>query len=196
MSHQLVLIRVIAMTFVISLLAGCGAASPTPGVLVPAPTESLIPTPLPRAILPRTIVIPATVTAWPSATPTLDPTQAVETLTVEPSPTLPPPIERPFLMRIDRISVITGRGTLLQGRVANGTLQGNSSVEILGPQDRTLSSSVAAILVSNTARAQVTVGDYASILVSGIETTSLSPGMLLAAGGAFESYEEALLQLK
>jgi elongation factor Tu len=99
-------------------------------------------------------------------------------------------------MRIDRISVIVGRGILLQGHVANGTLQGNVNVEILGPQDKVISAPVLAILISNIVRDQVTVGDYASILVGRIEATALSPGMLLAPAGEFESYEEALLQLQ
>jgi len=99
-------------------------------------------------------------------------------------------------MRIDRISVIVGRGTLLEGRVANGTLQANSSVEILGPQNNVISPTVLAILVSNITRDQVTVGDYAGILVGDIEATDLSPGMLLAEAGEFKSYEEALQQLQ
>jgi len=98
-------------------------------------------------------------------------------------------------MRIDRISVIVGRGTLLQGRVANGTLQGNGNVEILGPQNKVISPSLLAILISNIMRNQVTVGDYAGILVGGIKPTDLSPGMLLAEAGEYKSYEEALQQL-
>jgi len=99
-------------------------------------------------------------------------------------------------MRIDRISVIVGRGILLEGRVANGTLQANSSVEILGSQNNVISASVLAIFISNIVRDQVTVGDYAGILVGGIEATDLSPGMLLAEAGKFKSYEEALQQLQ
>jgi len=99
-------------------------------------------------------------------------------------------------MKIDRISVIVGRGTLLEGRVANGTLQANSNVEILGPQITAISPTVLAILISNIMRDQVTVGDYAGILVGGIEATDISPGMLLAEAGEFESYEEALQQLQ
>ena len=99
-------------------------------------------------------------------------------------------------MKIDRISVIVGRGTLLEGRVANGTLQGNGTVEILGPQNNVISPTVLAILISNTVTDQVTVGDYAGILVGGVEPTDLSPGRLLAEAGEFESYEEALLQLQ
>jgi len=99
-------------------------------------------------------------------------------------------------MRIDRISVVVGRGTLLEGRVANGTLQANGSVEILDAQNKLINPTILAILISNTVRDQVTVGDYAGILVGSIEATNLSPGMLLAAAGEYKSYEEALQQLR
>lgn len=99
-------------------------------------------------------------------------------------------------MKIDRISVIVGRGTLLEGRVANGTLQINSNLDILGPQNNVISTTALAILVSNIMRDQVTVGDYASILVGGIEVTDVLPGMLLTEAGQFDSYEEAFQQLQ
>jgi translation elongation factor EF-Tu-like GTPase len=99
-------------------------------------------------------------------------------------------------MRIERISVIVGRGALLQGRVANGTLQGDAAVEILGTQNNVLSANVLDILVSNIKRDHVTVGDYASIVVGGVEVKDLSPGMLLAVAGEFKTYDEALLQLR
>ena len=184
----------IAITFVMSLLIGCAGASPTPIVIIPAPTSTPIPS-LPQAVLPQATAIPTTGNTGPfaaGATATTEGTVAV----VEPSPTLPDPIDRPFLMKIDRISVIVGRGTLLEGRVANGTLQGNGTVEILGPQNNVISPTVLAILISNTVTDQVTVGDYAGILVGGVEPTDLSPGRLLAEAGEFESYEEALLQLQ
>jgi translation elongation factor EF-Tu-like GTPase len=102
-------------------------------------------------------------------------------------------------MRIDRISMIVGRGTLLEGRVANGTLQSNDDVEILSPpnmvQHNVINPTVLALLISTIGREQVTVGDYAGILVGDIKATDLRPGMLLAKKGAFKSYEEALQQL-
>jgi translation elongation factor EF-Tu-like GTPase len=195
MSHQQVLIKWgIAMTFVMSLLSGCGGVSPTPVIIAPTFTSVPIPHPIPPAVLPRATAVPATATTGPVKTETTTTTEG--TLTLEPSPTLQDPIDRPFLMRIDRISVIVGRGILLEGRVANGTLQANGSVEILGSQNKVISPTVLAILISNTMRDQVTVGDYAGILVGGIEATNLSPGMLLAEAGEFESYEEALQQLQ
>jgi len=99
-------------------------------------------------------------------------------------------------MKIDRISVIVGRGTLLEGRVANGTLQASGSVEILGTQNMVISPTILAVLISNTVRDQVTVGDYAGILVASIAAGDLSPGMLLAAAGEYKSYEDALRQLQ
>ena len=193
MSRQQILKWGIAITLVISLLSGCGGASPTPVVIAPISTSTPIP-PVPPAVLPRATAIPVTATTGPvSVEPT---TTADGTITLEPSPTLEAPIDRPFLMKIDRISVIVGRGILLEGRVANGTLQANSNVEILGPQNNVISPTLLVILISNIARDQVTVGDYAGILVGDIKATDLSPGMLLAEAGEFKSYEDALQQLQ
>ncbi|HXD09627.1 MAG TPA: hypothetical protein VN653_06160 [Anaerolineales bacterium] len=183
----------IAITFVMSLLSACGAASPTPVVPAPIPPSTPIP-PNPQVVLPRATAIPATATPKPAS---LEPTTTSDgTITPKPSPTLKNPIDRPFLMKIDRISVIVGRGTLLEGRVANGTLQASGSVEILGTQNMVISPTILAILISNTVRDQVTVGDYAGILVASIAAGDLSPGMLLAAAGEYKSYEDALRQLQ
>ena len=197
MSRQQILKWGIVIPFVMSLLSGCGGASPTPVVIAPIFTSTPIP-PNPPAVLPRATAIPATAAEGPVSVEltTTAPTPTGGTVTPEPSATLEAPIDRPFLMKIDRISVVVGRGTLLEGRVANGTLQANSEVEILGSQSSVISATVLAILISNVMRDQVTVGDYAGILVGGVEATDISPGMLLAEAGIFKSYEDALQQLQ
>ena len=188
----------IAITVVMLLLGGCEGASPTPIVIAPAPASTSVP-PIPTAALPRATAVPPT-EIQPTASPELtaiDLTTTVEqTATVGIVPPTKNPIDQPFLMKIDKFSVIVGRGILLEGRVVHGTLRGNDSVEILGPQNKVLSTSVLVVLISNTARDQVTVGDYAGILVPGIQPSELSPGMALAATGAFTSYEEALQELQ
>lgn len=197
MSHQQVLIKCgIVISVVMTLLSGCGTVSPTPIIPAPIPTSSPIPQAVPQVVLPRATAIPTTAASRAGGAGPTTPTPTGGTAAVAPSPTLPDPIDRPFLMRIDRISVVVGRGTLLEGRVANGTLQSSGSVAILGPQNTVISPTVVAILISNTVRDQVTVGDYAGILVGGVEATDLSPGLLLAEAGEFESYEEALQQLQ
>lgn len=188
----------ITITVVMLLLGGCEGASPTPIVIAPAPASTSVP-PIPTAALPRATAVPPT-EILPTASTELtaiDLTTTVEqTATVGIVSPTKNPIDQPFLMKIDKFSVIVGRGILLEGRVVHGTLRGNDSVEILGPQNEVLSTSVLVVLISNTARDQVTVGDYAGILVPGIQPGELSPGMALAAAGAFTSYEEALQELQ
>lgn len=197
MNHYQVLIKWgVVINLLMSLLSGCGAASPTPIALAPTSTSPPPPPPaiVPPAVLLRPTAVPATATTKPVRTePTTTPGG---TVTLEPSPTLKPPIDRPFLMKIDRISVVAGRGTLLEGRVANGALQANGDVEILDTQNKVISPAILAIFISNTVRDQVTVGDYAGILVANIEASDLSPGMLLAAAGEYKSYDDALKQLR
>lgn len=193
MNRQQILTWGIATLFVMSLLSGCGGASATPIMPVQVPPSTQIPA-LPPAVLPQATASLVTATSVPGAQPAT--TTQEGTLSPEASATLEAPIDRPFLMRIDRISVIVGRGTLLEGQVANGTLQANDTVEILAPQNLVISPTVLAILISTIGREQVTVGDYAGILVGDIKATDLSPGMLLVKAGEFKSYEEALRQLQ
>jgi translation elongation factor EF-Tu-like GTPase len=187
-----------AVTLVMLLLGGCESASPTPIVIVPVATFTAGP-PIPAAALPTATVVPPTDIPSTAVTEvsTTDLTSTVEqTATLGTVAATENPSDQPFVMKIDRVSLIVGRGTLLEGRVAHGTLQANSNVEILGPQDKVLSTVVLGVLISNTARAQVTVGDYARILVQNIEPSQVSPGMVLAAAGTFASYEEALQGLQ
>ena len=198
MSHRPALQWGLAITFVMFLVGGCGRVSPTPIVIVPAATSTSVP-PIATAAQPIATDVPPTDAPATAAT---ELTASDLTTTVEQTATLgtiPPtenPNDQPFLMKIDRFSVIVGRGILLEGRVVHGTLHGNDSVEILGPQDKVLRTSVLAVLISNIARDQVTVGDYAGILVQGIQPGDLGLGMVLAAAGAFDSYEEALEELQ
>jgi len=200
MSHRQMWPIGVAITLVMLLLGGCQAATPTPIIIAPAPSLTPVP-PIPAA-LPTETAVPATdvpLTAVTELTAT-DLTTTAETAAGTATPGTVPatinPIEQPFLMKIDKFSVIVGRGILLEGRVVHGTLRGNDNVEILGPQNKVLNTSVLAVLISNIARAQVTAGDYAGILVQAIQPSELSAGMVLAASGAFTSYEEALQALQ
>ena len=191
MNQRMILQRGLAITILMFFLSGCSGAAPTPIEVVPQVVSTPVPS-NPQVVQPRVITAPPVATTRPTNTgPTTTP-DGSET----PTPTLPAPIDRPFLMKIDRVSVIVGRGTLLEGRVTNGTLQTGANVEIIGPRNDTLSASVLTILVSNTGQAQVSVGDYARILVSGIDPADLSPGMFLVAAGEFVSYEDVLYQLQ
>jgi len=101
-----------------------------------------------------------------------------------------------FLMQIDDVSVIKGRGTLVTGTVTQGTIQAGAEVEIIGPQDMRLKTAVTGIVILQKLKNQATAGDTAGILVSNIDVEDVKPGMVLAQAGAFASYSDALRTLK
>lgn len=189
----------IVMIVSMSILSGCAGASPTPLVIPPAATPTPLP-PQPPAAQPIATRVPSTATTQPTL-----PAQGTEadlTTTAEGTATSQPvvatdnPLDQPFLMRIDRVSVVVGRGTLLEGRVAHGTVLGGGSLQVLGPQNVALNTSILGLFIANTLQDQATVGDYAGILVPSLEVNEVTPGMLLAETGAYESYEEALQELQ
>jgi hypothetical protein len=184
----------LAIAVTMSVLGGCAEASPTPIVVVPPPATSAAVQPIPTAALPVATDPGPTEATAPTATgPTSTPGGTVTPATLPPTEH---PLNRPFLMKIDRVSVIVGRGTLLEGRVSHGTLQASDSVEILGPQNTVLATTVLGVFISSTVRDQVTVGDAAGILVESTSAAGVSPGMLLAESGAYTSHEEALQALQ
>ena len=201
MSKWQVLERGIALTLMTCVLAGCAGSSPTPIIIVPAETSTPIPVfptatrPIPTPVAPTATTAP-TITATEQSNTTELATTPEETTTPSPVAATENPMNQPFLMRIDKISVIVGRGTYLEGRVARGTLQGNDGVEILGPQNSVIQTTVLGVFISSTVRDQVIVGDYAGVLVQNVETTNVSPGMVLAAAGGYDTYEEALQELQ
>ncbi len=183
---------VLTMTLVAGLLSSCAEATPTP-VFIDLPTETPIPPPpAPRVIVRQLTRIPTSANQGPfQAKPT-----ATITGTVEASPTLPAnPLQRPFLMRIDQISVVVGRGLLLQGPVINGALQANASVDILSTQPPLYGLTVTAVYIANRPRTQVKVGDRAGILIGGLQTSDVPSGSLLVVSGGYKSYAEARQQL-
>ena len=199
MSKWQVLERGIALTLMTCILGGCVGSSPTPIIIVP--TGTIAPRPaLPTATRPIPTPVAPTATTPPTSTAQSNTTELATTPeeTITPSPVVATenPMDRPFLMRIDKISVIVGRGTYLEGRVARGTLQGNDEVEILGPQNSVIRTTVLGVFISSTVRDQVIVGDYAGVLVQNVEVTNVSPGMVLAGAGGYDTYEEALQELQ
>lgn len=94
-----------------------------------------------------------------------------------------------------RISVIVGRGLLLQGRATSGILPAHGIVNVLGPQKALTGLSAVAVLIGNTVCDQVKAGQTASILVSGLKPSDLSPGLLLVTAGGYKSYEAEQQQL-
>ena len=88
--------------------------------------------------------------------------------------------QKPFLMPIEDIFTITGRGTVVTGRIERGVIHLNDPVEIVGIRP-TQSSTVTGIEMFNKTLNEGQAGDNAGILLRGVEKKDVIRGQVLAA---------------
>ncbi|MCL6466362.1 MAG: elongation factor Tu [candidate division WOR-3 bacterium] len=98
-------------------------------------------------------------------------------------------IDKPFLMPIEDIFSITGRGTVVTGRVERGILKPGSEVEIVGfgKHDKVVVTSIEMFRkVLDDARA----GDNVGLLLRGVGKDEVERGMVIAAPGSIKPYKK------
>ncbi|KAB2866871.1 MAG: elongation factor Tu [Anaerolineae bacterium] len=89
-------------------------------------------------------------------------------------------IEKPFLMPIEDVFTIKGRGTVVTGRAERGALKKGEEVEIIGLRDESMKTVVTGIEMFHKELDQAQAGDNAGILLRGIEREDVERGMVLA----------------
>ncbi|MCW9707907.1 elongation factor Tu, partial [Fodinibius salsisoli] len=101
--------------------------------------------------------------------------------------TIPTPerdVEKPFLMPVEDIFSITGRGTVATGRIERGVVKLNDEIEIVGIVEDPLESVVTGIEMFRRMLDEGQAGDNAGILLRGIDKEDLQRGMVLCAPGS------------
>lgn len=98
-------------------------------------------------------------------------------------------VDKPFLMPIEDVFSIKGRGTVATGRIEQGVLKINEEVEIVGIRD-TQKSVVTGIEMFNKELESGQAGDNAGILLRGIERTDIERGQVLAKPGSINPHTE------
>ncbi|WP_027003906.1 elongation factor Tu [Hugenholtzia roseola] len=102
---------------------------------------------------------------------------------------LPPRItDKPFLMPIEDVFSITGRGTVATGRVERGMIKVGDPVEILGLGDEPLKSTVTGVEMFRKLLDQAEAGDNAGILLRGIAKEDIRRGMVIAKPGTVTTH--------
>lgn len=91
--------------------------------------------------------------------------------------------EKPFLMAIEDVFSITGRGTVATGRVERGSIKVGDSVEIVGLQP-TRSTTVTGLEMFQKSLEESIAGDNVGILLRGIQKNDVQRGMVLAKPGS------------
>ncbi|MCH1585118.1 MAG: elongation factor Tu [Flavobacteriales bacterium] len=92
--------------------------------------------------------------------------------------------EKPFLMSIEDVFTITGRGTVATGRIETGVINTADPVEILGMGDEKLTSTITGVEMFRKILDRGEAGDNVGLLLRGIEKSDIRRGMVIAKPGS------------
>ena len=104
---------------------------------------------------------------------------------------LPPrPIDQPFLMSVEDVFTITGRGTVATGRIERGIIKVGENVEIVGFNEDAMSSTCTGVEMFKKLLDQGQAGDNAGLLLRGIEKKDIRRGMVICAPKSITPHTE------
>ncbi|WP_416437531.1 elongation factor Tu [Phnomibacter sp. MR] len=104
---------------------------------------------------------------------------------------LPPrPVDQAFLMSVEDVFSITGRGTVATGRIERGRIKVGEGVEIVGMMSEKLTSTVTGVEMFKKILDEGEAGDNAGLLLRGIEKTQIRRGMVICKPGSITPHTE------
>jgi elongation factor Tu len=104
---------------------------------------------------------------------------------------LPPrDVDKPFLMPVEDVFTITGRGTVVTGRIETGVINSGEPVEILGMGELKLTSTVTGVEMFRKMLDRGEAGDNAGLLLRGIEKSQIKRGMVICKPGSTMPHQE------
>ena len=96
--------------------------------------------------------------------------------------------DKPFLMPVEDVFSITGRGTVATGRVESGTVKVQDTVEIVGLSDEKRSTVVTGVEMFRKLLDQAIAGDNIGVLLRGIQRTDIERGQVIAKPGSINPH--------
>ena len=104
---------------------------------------------------------------------------------------LPPrPVDMPFLMSVEDVFSITGRGTVATGRIERGRIKVGEGIEIVGLMEAPLTSTVTGVEMFKKLLDEGEAGDNAGLLLRGIEKSQIRRGMVLCKPGSITPHTD------
>ncbi len=98
--------------------------------------------------------------------------------------------DKPFLMPVEDVFTITGRGTVASGRIDHGTVKIGDEVEIVGLVDKVLKSVVTGLEMFHKTLDLGEAGDNVGVLLRGIDRDQVVRGQVLAAPGSIQTHKK------
>ncbi len=99
-------------------------------------------------------------------------------------------LDKPFLMPVEDVFSIKGRGTVVTGRVERGAAKVGDEIEIVGIADATKKSVITGVEMFHKQLDQAQAGDNAGILLRGVEKNDVQRGQVLAKAGSVTPHTE------
>ena len=103
--------------------------------------------------------------------------------------------DKPFLMPVEDVFTITGRGTVATGRVERGTVKVGDAAEIVGLQDEPTQTVITGVEMFRKTLDQAMAGDNIGALLRGIDRTDIERGQVLAKPGTVHPHTEFTAQV-
>jgi elongation factor Tu len=104
-------------------------------------------------------------------------------------------VDKPFLMPIEDVFGIKGRGTVVTGRIERGTIKVGESVEIVGFREESRTVVVTGVEMFQKTLDQGIAGDNVGCLLRGVERTEVERGQVLAKPGSIKPHKTFLAQV-
>jgi elongation factor Tu len=98
--------------------------------------------------------------------------------------------DKPFLMPIEDVFTITGRGTVVTGRVERGVLKPNEEVEIVGLKEKAIKTTVTAIEMFRKILDDARAGENVGLLLRGVKREEVERGMVVIKPGTTTPHTE------
>lgn len=93
-------------------------------------------------------------------------------------------LDKPFMMPVEDVFSIKGRGTVVTGRIERGQIKVNDPVEIVGLRDKSMASVVTGVEMFHKSLDMGMAGDNAGLLLRGIDRDQVERGMVIAKPGS------------
>jgi elongation factor Tu len=104
-------------------------------------------------------------------------------------------VEKPFMMSVEDVFSIKGRGTVVTGRVDRGKVKVGEPVEIIGLHEKSTSSVVTGVEMFHKSLDEGMAGDNLGLLLRGIERTDVERGQVIAKPGSITPHKRFLAQV-
>jgi elongation factor Tu len=104
-------------------------------------------------------------------------------------------VDKPFMMPIEDVFSIKGRGTVVTGRVDRGKIKVGEAVEIVGLRDKSMGSVVTGVEMFHKSLDEGMAGDNCGLLLRGIDRTDVERGMVVAKTGSITPHTKFLSEV-